>query len=141
MLSFLFYDPDGVHQSSQFDLHIYYIRDPLDLAHFLEGDNRPLQVLCVCCQNKSTIAEQVKDKDNILAIYLCKDHNGPPENPLYDRKVHDDVIFSSRTGWEFQGRLELALECSKQQRDQQLLYEKKRIGDIQTKVLRNDQMI
>jgi hypothetical protein len=142
MSSFLFYDPSGIHQQSTLDLDITYIQQPTlnVLRRFISTDNRIQRVLCICCPEKSAAIKAILEYQQVVSIYLCKKHYGPEKNPVYDRRVRDDVELTPTSGWEFKGRLDLLQVCMRYRYNGQVLNELHRLRVIEQRSLSTPQI-
>lgn len=139
MSSFLFYDPDDHHGPLNVDPNIVHIRHIDVLRNLITNNNNLQQVVCICSGNKSAVIDEIKDKQHIVSIYLCKESNhGEPEtNPVYSPKVKYDLPLTPNSGWEFKGRLALLEACMKREYNahEQGLNELQRLKEIEQQSL------
>jgi hypothetical protein len=98
------------------------------------------RVLCICCPDKSAAIKAILEYQQVVSIYLCKKHYGPEKNPVYDRRVRDDVELTPTSGWEFKGRLDLLQVCMRYRYNGQVLNELHRLRVIEQRSLSTPQI-
>jgi hypothetical protein len=137
MSSFLFYDPNNHHATSQLDLGIVYIQHINILRHLIATSNNFQQVVFICSADKSSVIEEIKDKQHIVSIYLCNnnDHGGPEPDSVLSLTKCNHILVTPNSGWEFKGRLALLDACIKREYMAQGLKELQRVRQLERQFL------
>ncbi len=137
MSSFLFYDPNNHHAASQLDLGIVYIQHINVLRHLSATRNNFQQIVFICSRNKSSVIEEIKDKQHIVSIYLCNnnDHGGPEPDSVLSLTKCNHILVTPNSGWEFKGRLTLLDACIKREYMAQGLKELQRVRQFERQYL------
>lgn len=130
MSSFLFYDPEEVHQPSTVDPDIKFLRTRIDLDQSLADGHDLQRVVCLCGEDKLAVVERIKYKPQVVCIYVCGEHGVCAENPLSVPSVSGNCRFISTTDWEFTGRVDLLMASKRSGKIVQALNEIKSIRKI-----------
>jgi hypothetical protein len=102
MTDIIFYDPNSHHHPIVVDPDILYLQCLQCLYTSVSNSNHTKPVVCICCPDLSTIADEVQKKRPNVLIYLCKEHGGRETNPIFNDNVRDNIVFSSNNDWKFE---------------------------------------